>query len=91
MATTVRIINIIKEPAPSSRIRVRFADGVELEYAGAQQLKETCREMDSNIDFTRQLAVAMWAAKDPDLSNTILARKQVTFDLSAVDPIKAIN
>jgi hypothetical protein len=89
MATTVTLTAVIKEAAPSTRVLVRFADGVELEFASLAQLQEWAREPDLSVTLTQKLCVAYTLARSETLTNLASTQgKSFTFDLTSNNPIR---
>ena len=89
MATTVSLISVVREPAPSTRVLVNFADGSQLDFPDLASLVAWAQQADQSRDLTQQMCVAYAAARSPDLSNVAsVSGKNFTFDLSAPSPIK---
>jgi hypothetical protein len=85
---TVSITSIIKDSAPRQTYRVRFADGAELEFASLADIKEAITSVDTTA-ATQLVALAWWLARSADGSNTnLIVGKNVTFDLSAAQPLR---
>jgi hypothetical protein len=92
MATTVVLSNVIKEPAPSTRCRVQFTDGTELEFGTLAELREWALGIDSGpmgAELTRRMCLARLLALSPELTNiNQIQGKNFTFDLTNAQPVR---
>jgi hypothetical protein len=89
MAVSATIVGVTKEAAPSTRCRVQFADGNELEFASPAEMQAYRSDLDSDPAMAQAMALRHWIARDPDASNPSIAiGKTLTFNLSSPNPIK---
>lgn len=89
MATSVTLTSVVKEPAPSTRVLVNFADGTSFEFVSLADLADWARSEDMDVRLTKQLCVAYALARSADLSSVAsVANKNFTFDLTNNQPIR---
>lgn len=89
MATTVTLVSVVKEPAPSTRVLVTFDDGTGFEFASLADLTDWARSADVDVRLTKQLCLAYALARSSDLATVAsVANKNFTFDLANNQPIR---
>ena len=88
MPSSVTIVDVIKGAGPSDPCIVHFSDGISLQFPSLADMQAVGTGLDSDLNFARKLAVALWLGKDPNASNINLAKKTYTLDMSDPSPIK---
>lgn len=87
----VTVVKITKEPAPSTRVRVRFSDKHTMEFSSPavarREIRQWLDEM-NDPEFLRRLALAWWAARDDQLSDvSLIEGKTLTVAIETNNPM----
>lgn len=86
MAAAATIVN--RTILPNGDVDILFSDGISISMPPAG-LEERIREVDSDPDRMRFVAIAYWKARDASFANINLVKdKAVVFDLSNNNPIR---
>lgn len=73
---------------PNGDVDILFSDGVSISMPQAG-LEERIRDIDSDPERMRFIAIAYWKARNPDFSNIGLVKdKAIVFDLENNNPIR---
>lgn len=86
MASAATIVN--RTILPNGDVDILFSDGISISMTQAG-LEERIRDIDSDPDRMRFIAIAYWKARDASFGNINLVKdKAIVFDLSNNNPIR---
>ena len=88
MAVTANCTSVVLE---ASRVRIRFADGCELEFPNKQSVQDYIATLDTDPEQARKWLLARWAHNNPTLANPgNIQGHSCTIDLAATPVISFV-
>lgn len=87
MAVSATLLRIINEPAPSTRVRMRWADGEELEFASIDDARQWALQAEQ-VETAKRVLIGRFYASNHDGANpSTVEGRTITVDLLAQNTI----
>ena len=81
------LTRLIVEPAPSTRVLIRFSDGTELEFADLPSAREWALQAET-VEAAQRILVGRFFASNHDGANpSTIEGRTITYDLLAQNTI----
>lgn len=87
MAVTATLLRIIAEPRPSTRVRIRWSDGNENEFATIEEARVWAQEAETEENAKRILIGRFYAANHDGANPATVEGRICTLDLLAQNTV----